>query len=165
MSVCRHRQASHGAQISAQWRLRKQYPGKRRRAACRSQLTWKGISADAIAPAMTSSALLSHHKAVGTLVQTPRALAGRNYPAYRSQPLGETNFGPNCQPPRSPLPLRFSGEETFPNAPDGVPGITTWNRRVLPSSCGCQEGNTTSCILLWYPANRKSNPAMHLLGL
>src|SRR5271166_2236068 len=52
------------------------------RAARRNQLDLERNSADAIAPAMTSSALLSHHRAVGTLVQTPRALAGRNYSAF-----------------------------------------------------------------------------------
>jgi len=108
-------------------------------------------SADAIAPAMTSSALLPHHRAVGTLVQTPRALAGSNYPACRSLPTtGEPTAGPTACRRGHLCRFGFRGRNYLPNAPIGVPGFTTWNRRVLPSSCGCQEGNTTSCILLRY---------------
>ena len=123
----------------------------RQAALCRlpEPIDLKRNSADAIAPAMTSSALLSHHRAVGPLVQTPRALAGRNLPCVSLAPNNPENQ-PLAQLPAAAVTSAASvfGGGTLPNAPVGGLGITTWKRRVLPSSCGCQEGNTTSCILL-----------------
>ncbi len=105
-------------------------------------------SADAIAPAMTSSALLPHHKSVGVLIQTLSATLRRgNYAAFARESLNPNSqtqrrirpTSPDCQPQRSPLPLRFSGEGTFLENRIRRPKTTTWKRRVLPTSCGCQE--------------------------
>ena len=163
LSVCRHRRASHSAQKRRAIEITQTV--SRQASSCRlpEPIDLERNSADAIAPAMTSSALLSHHRAVGTLIQTPRALAGRTTLRIALKPTWRNQL--RAQLPAAAVTSAASvfGGGTLPSAPIGVPGITTWKRRVLPSSCGCQERNTTYCILLRYLANRKSNPTIRYL--
>ena len=124
-------------------------------------------SADAIAPAMTSSVLLPHHKAVGAECETSSQPCGEELRCVRSR-ISQPELTnpkenprptlPNYQPRRSPLPLRFSGEGPSLNRIRKTQKTTTWKRRVLPTSCGCQERNAICCILLRFRPNQKSKP-------
>ena len=58
--------------------------------------------------------------------------------------------GPTFTPGRSPLPALTLGGDPFQN--------DQLRRTVLPTSCGCQVDNTTSCILCLFSPNQKSYP-------
>jgi hypothetical protein len=91
---------------------------RRLRVACRNRMDLERNSADAIAPAMTSSVPLAHRDAVGTCLKASPQPCGEELLCVRSrisQPQPQTRrrirpTWPTYQPQRSPLPLRFSGE-------------------------------------------------------
>jgi len=122
-------------------------------------------SADAIAPAMTSSVLLHHRSAVEPWSKAPRKPAGRNNPAFaleslnpNHEPGGESvQLGPLASRRRLPLPRRLSGEGTFRIAPFGRPGTTTWKRTVLPYLVDVKRKTPTYCILPQLGVTRKGN--------
>jgi len=87
----------------------------------RNQLDLKRNSADAIAPAMTSSAPQSPPQRDGNPWSNLPA-PSQEGTALRMLALNqEKPTWPNCLPRRSPLPLRLSGEEPLPDAPAGHP--------------------------------------------
>jgi hypothetical protein len=58
---------------------------------------------------------------------------------------------PNFSPPQSPLLLRFrTGEEALLHSFE-----RPWKRTVLPTSCGCQEVNTTYCYFTIFRRNQE----------
>jgi hypothetical protein len=113
-------------------------------------------SADAIAPAMTSSVLLPHHNAVGAECETPRNPPERTTLCSLAN-LSTRTHKPKGQPVQPCLSgsLRghlcrfgFRGRRYLRTLSSEHPECSTWNRKVLPSSCGCQERNAICCILL-----------------
>ena len=144
----------------------KQSPSKRHLPLRWNHIDLERNSADAIAPAMTSSVPLAHRSAVGTSPKPRRNPAERHYPGFACESLnpdhgpkgGSVQLGAHI-----PASAVTSAASVFGGGNPSVrslrerPGITMWKRRVLPTSCGCQEENAIYGILLRFPENRKSN--------
>jgi len=106
-------------------------------------------SADAIAPAMTSSVLLHHRSAVEPWSKAPRKPCGEELPCVRSR-ISQPYHGPGGESVQlGPLASRrdhlcrvgFRGRRPFQTTPFGRPRNYHVETNSTPISCGCQEEN------------------------